>query len=400
MYARGQLDISWSDFAYALVSTARPGDAAATARRAAAAWHPDAVSFLTLRTGWDLLLQALDLPDGAEVVCTAVNIPDMFELLEHHGLVAVPVDLDPGTLAPWSSAVRAAITKKTALILVTHLVGVRVDMGPIHALARERGLPVVEDCAQAFDGQYTGHADSLASMFSFGPIKTATALGGGLFRIPDQTLRERLWSSQQGYPVQSRAAWLSVVGNYGVMKALSSERIYGAFVWACTAVGTSHDKVINGRVLGLKGDDWWAALRRRPSAPLMSLLERRLTAGSRERVEARARAGDALLALLPAGALVLGRSAERHSWWQFCVVTTQPEAVIAALRGEGFDATAGASRLRPSKVPDGRVSPSQIDAAMSRVVYVPAYADISAEARSRLGRALARVLSTESESAA
>jgi perosamine synthetase len=395
MYARGQIDISWSDLAFGLTSTLRRGGADAAARRAAAAWHPDAVSFLTLRTGWDLLLAALALPRGSEVVCTAVNIPDMFELLEHHGLVPVPVDLDPATLAPQPSDVRAALTEKTALVLVIHLVGARVEMGPIHALARERGLPVVEDCAQAFDGQYTGHPDSLVSMFSFGPIKTATALGGGLFRVRDDALRERLWSSQRDYPVQTRAAWLSVVANYSAMKALSSEQFYGAFVWTCTTLGTSHDKVINGRVLGLKGDDWWAALRRRPSAPLMSLLERRLTDGTRAQLDARTRAGDALLSLLPTGAVVLGRGAKLHSWWQFCVVTDRPDAVIAALRREGFDATAGASRLRPCSVPEGRPAPSRIDAAMSRVVYVPAYAGIGDAARGRLGRALSAVLSEE-----
>lgn len=50
-------------------------------------------------TGFELLLQTLQLPRGSLVLCSAITIPDMLYILRYHGLVPVPVDLSPETLA-------------------------------------------------------------------------------------------------------------------------------------------------------------------------------------------------------------------------------------------------------------------------------------------------------------
>ena len=395
MFPRGQIDIGYGDLLHAMAWTVVPGSVGVLARDVALSWHRDGVGFLTVRTGFDLMLQALALPQGSEVVCTAVNIPDMFDLLEHHGLVPVPVDLDPGTLAPGPEALEAALTERTRAILVTHLVGTRVPMDSVHALASRHGLPVWEDCAQAFDGRYQGHPDTAVAMFSFGPIKTATALGGGLFRVSDPSLRDALWAGQAAYPVQSRRAWLAVVLNYAVMKVLGIPSLYGVFVRACGVLGTSHDRIINGRVLGLKGADWWTALRRRPSVPLLCLLRRRLGRDVSSAVERRSSDGRAVQSMLPADAPLLGRRSEAHGFWQFVLSPDDPEALVAALRRAGFDATTGASRLGPTAAPAGRTAPTRIADAMARAVYVPAYSTIPPAARARLGRAITAALADQ-----
>ena len=396
MFPRGQIDIRWGDLAAAFVLAWVPGDVRTLSRQAAAAWHPHAVVFLTVRTGFDVMLRHLALPEGSEVVCTAVNIPDMFDLLRHHGLVPVPVDLDPATLAPDPGALEAAITENTRAVLVTHLLGARMPLEAVHAVARRHGLPVWEDCAQAFDGRYAGHPDTQVSMFSFGPIKTATALGGALFRVDDPGLRAALWAGQETHPVQGRATWLGVVLNYGAMRILGEPILYRVFVATCAWLGTSHDRLINGRVLGLKGSDWWAALRRRPSAPLLRLLRRRIENYPASRVEERAEAATRLLGMLPADAPVLGRSAISHVFWQFVVTPPEPEAMVRALREAGFDATTGASRLGPVVAPPGRTGADGIASVMARAVYVPAYARIPDGARQRLGRAIGDALRSQS----
>lgn len=395
MFPRGQIDIRWTDLAAALSGSLAPGDVDALSREVAAAWHPDGVAFLTVRTGFDAMLRALALPAGSEVVCTAVNIPDMFALLAHHGLVPVPVDLDPRTLAPAPGALEAAVTTRTRALLITHLLGARMPLEAVHALARARGLPVWEDCAQAFDGRYAGHPDTAVSMFSFGPIKTATALGGGLFRVADPGLRAALWAEQAAHPIQSRRAWLGVVLNYALMRVLGEPPLYRAFVRACAAAGTSHDQLINGRVLGLKGDDYWAALRRRPSAPLLRLLRRRIETYPASLVDRRADTARSLLSMLPAHAPVLGADAAAHVFWQFVLTPERPAAMVSALRAAGFDATTGASRLGPAPTPPGARSPERIAAAMARAVYVPAYAGIPDDARRRLGRAICAALEAD-----
>lgn len=67
--------------------------------------------FLSVRTAFDLYLKALDLPRGSLVVCSALTIPDMVTIFEEHGLVPVPVDLDPETLAPEPGALEAEVAR-------------------------------------------------------------------------------------------------------------------------------------------------------------------------------------------------------------------------------------------------------------------------------------------------
>ena len=75
------------------------------------------------------------------------------------------------------------------MILVAHLFGSRVDLAP---LARP-GVLLVEDCAQSFRGPGArGDPPADVSLFSFGSIKTATALGGALVRVEDAALRARM----------------------------------------------------------------------------------------------------------------------------------------------------------------------------------------------------------------
>ena len=98
MWPRKQLDIGWTDLAFGLLQVV-----AAHARPAADAvvgdgWVPaeEAIVSLSVRTGWDLLLAALELPAGSEVITSAVTIPDMVRIIEHHGLVPVPTDVECG----------------------------------------------------------------------------------------------------------------------------------------------------------------------------------------------------------------------------------------------------------------------------------------------------------------
>lgn len=67
--------------------------------------------FLSVRTAFDLYLRALKLPRGSVVICSALTIPDIVTIFEEHGLVLVPVDLDPDTLAPGPGALEDAVER-------------------------------------------------------------------------------------------------------------------------------------------------------------------------------------------------------------------------------------------------------------------------------------------------
>ncbi len=195
MWSRKRLDIGWSDLAVGAVRACFPPDSARAERGVAAPWpEPDKMlPCLSVRSGFDLLLSALALPAGSEVLVSAITIADMVRIIEEHGLAPVPVNLAPQRMAPEMEHWQAAVTPATKAILVAHLMGGRVEMEPVLEFARRHGLLVFEDCAQAFAGtQYQGHAESDASMFSFGVIKSSTALGGAVLRVRDAELLRRM----------------------------------------------------------------------------------------------------------------------------------------------------------------------------------------------------------------
>ncbi|KAJ1476799.1 DegT/DnrJ/EryC1/StrS aminotransferase family-domain-containing protein [Baffinella frigidus] len=123
------------------------------------------IGVLSVRSGLHLLLSTLALPRGSEVLMSALNIPDVPAIMEHHGLVCVPVDLDLDTLGMRAELLTLAVTSRTRAILVAHVYGARADLDEVGAFAAATGLMLWEDCAEAFDGlRYKGYplADLLA----------------------------------------------------------------------------------------------------------------------------------------------------------------------------------------------------------------------------------------------
>ena len=163
MWARTQLKIDWSDIFAGLYRCAIPGDRAALVREVEGYWgDPDGtLACFSVRSGLDLLLQALELPSESEIIFSALNVKGMIKIAKRHGLVTVPVDLDIDRMAPRADLLEQAITEKTKAIVVAHLFGARLDLDPVMEIAAKHGIMVIEDCAQAFEGKdYAGHAKS------------------------------------------------------------------------------------------------------------------------------------------------------------------------------------------------------------------------------------------------
>ncbi|MEJ6021295.1 DegT/DnrJ/EryC1/StrS family aminotransferase [Ramlibacter sp. PS4R-6] len=123
------------------------------------------------------------IAEGDEVItpvftCTATNIPLLYER-------AVPVfaDIQPDTLNIDPASVRALITERTRAIVCVHYGGFPCDMQELHAIARERGIPVIEDAAHALGATYGGEpVGSLSeyTVFSFQAVKHLTTGDGGM----------------------------------------------------------------------------------------------------------------------------------------------------------------------------------------------------------------------------
>ena len=276
MYARKQIDIGYRDLTAALGYCLWHGtDRRRLETNLEALWGDDAVTALSVRTAFDCWLATQHFPRGSEVIVSGINIPDMARILKHHDLKIVPIDLDLETLQVNPEELRRAITPKTRLVLIAHLFGARMDMAPVFQVTDSHpDILVVEDCAQAFTGtdEYLGHERSDISLFSFGAIKTATALGGAMCRIRDKRLRQAVAARLAEYPAHSRLRFFRRVLKYVFLKTLGQRFIYGAFVRACAWMRVDFDQLTVSVVRGFKGEDLIAMLRHQPALPQLALV--------------------------------------------------------------------------------------------------------------------------------
>ncbi|MDX6503662.1 MAG: hypothetical protein QOE29_787 [Gaiellaceae bacterium] len=130
-----------------------------------------------------LVLDALEIRPGDEVICPAFTFYATAEPIAKAGATPVFVDIDPTTLNLDADDVAAKITAKTKAIMPVHLFG---RPAPLEALREAAGdLPLIEDAAQAF-GAAGIATTGIASTFSFYPTKNLFCFGdGGLIALRD-----------------------------------------------------------------------------------------------------------------------------------------------------------------------------------------------------------------------
>ena len=143
-----------------------------------------------------LALRALDVGPGDEVIVPSNTYIATWLAVSAVGATPVPVEPDPATHNIDPARIAAAVTPATKVLLPVHLYGQPADMDPILALARDQGLAVVEDGAQAHGACYKGkrlgaHGDIVC--WSFYPGKNLGALGdGGAVTTNDPALADRI----------------------------------------------------------------------------------------------------------------------------------------------------------------------------------------------------------------
>lgn len=379
MIPRKKIDIGFSDLAAAAVFCLWRTDAKTLEDRINSAWpsRQRIAPFLSVRSGFDATLQALGLQEGSEVLVSALTIRDMEKIILKHGLVPVPVDLDTRRLDLDFASLEAAITGKTKAILIAHLFGSRMCMDNIVGFARVHGLVLFEDCAQSFIGPgYQGDPRSDVRMFSFGPIKTATALGGGLFHFREDALREKAEAIQAGWTRQGQSKFLKRIIKYGFISCIGRRPAYRIFVALCGSLGTDHEKFLGRSVRGFAGTDLFSQIRQRPSRALLSLLARRLQRFDPARIDERRRAAKAVMDRLPDENL-LGKDANDHSYWVFPILSEDADYFVKFLWSRGFDATRGQSSMVVVDSPCADAKkPDKVIAAYAKLLYLPVSIDL------------------------
>jgi len=144
--------------------------------------------------GMHILLKALGIGPGDEVVTPSMTWVSTVNLIVLAGATPVFADIDRNTLMVSDASVASCLTDKTRLIIPVHYAGAPVDMDPMRRLAKARSIALIEDAAHAAGTHYKGQpiGQRGTSVFSFHPIKNITTGEGGMICSDDPDLLDRL----------------------------------------------------------------------------------------------------------------------------------------------------------------------------------------------------------------
>lgn len=145
----------------------------------------------------DVVLQAMGIGEGDEVIVTPRSFIASVSTVVNAGAMPVFADVDNNTGNISATTIAPKITDKTKAIICVHLAGWPCDMDEIMALAKQHNLWVIEDCAQAHGAKYKGKpVGSIGHVgaWSFCQDKIMTTGGeGGMVTTNDKALWQKMW---------------------------------------------------------------------------------------------------------------------------------------------------------------------------------------------------------------
>lgn len=153
-----------------------------------------AVALCSATGGMHLLLVALGIGPGDEVITPSMTWVSTINLIVLAGATPVFADIDRDTLMVSAETIEPLITERTKLIIPVHFAGAVVNMTPLRQLASGKNIRLVEDAAHAAGTEYLREKIGRqgTAIFSFHPIKNITCGEGGMFCSDDPALIERV----------------------------------------------------------------------------------------------------------------------------------------------------------------------------------------------------------------
>ncbi len=152
------------------------------------------VALASATAGMHLLLKALGIGPGDEVITPSMTWVSTVNLIALSGAKPVFADIDRNTLMITPESLEKCVTARTKLAIPVHFAGAPADLDPIYEISRKHGFKIVEDAAHAVGTAYKNEMIGRrgTSIFSFHPIKNITTGEGGMFCSNDQELLARI----------------------------------------------------------------------------------------------------------------------------------------------------------------------------------------------------------------
>jgi perosamine synthetase len=376
MRPRLLLDISYADLFSVFTPLTSSSEIASPSKlKQLAKLFPQSVICLSARSAFHALLQTLSLPPAAPIIYSAITIETMVAIAQEHGLTPHFVDVDAATMLPSAADLDALLAQTGAkVVVIAQLFGCVSSLKALGDVCRKHGALLVEDCAQAFSGDFhLGDAAADFSLFSFGPIKRFTALGGGIVVGKDKRALDKITQTIQAWPRKADAWFFKRTFKFLALKLVSSPLIYTALLRTLSAVGKDADAIIGSIARGFQEGSITPQLEFQPSPRQQRLLFRRLNAAkhSQSRSVAASQILQTVQKLIPTVAFeTLGNAAHKNAHWLMPVLVNDkvvhPANIVIQLRQFGFDATQGATSMRAF----GGDCPNA-QCIMRQVVYLP-----------------------------
>lgn len=146
----------------------------------------------------DVALKALNIGAGDDVIVTSRTFLASASSIVTAGANPIFADVELDSQNISRQTIEAVLTPNTKAIICVHLAGWMCDMEPIMQLARDKGLYVIEDCAQAHGAKYKGQAAGSIghiAAWSFCQDKIMSTGGeGGMVTTNDEALWKKMWS--------------------------------------------------------------------------------------------------------------------------------------------------------------------------------------------------------------
>ena len=334
------IDFSWSDVGFALRNCLYTARSHADGKGLLDPTHHSLIC-MSVRATFDLYLASRGWGTGDECIFVGVNVPDMYRIAESRGLSVVGTDIDHLTTEVNLSQLRERISRNTRCIVIPHLFGYRYSLNGVIELANRHRIDVVEDCAQAFAGtNWSGSEGAILSLFSFGPMKTASALQGAIAIVRDPNLFESMSRRLISYPIQTTWRYFARVLRFSVMKIASHRMIYSVFVQTMRFLRVDHEVVIHASTKSATGASFEQWLKMRPCDALIRVIQRQVSS-SDESVRWRVAKGECLTNSIGESVCLVLRNQRPNVYWMVPVLVRDQERFKNALRLEGFDAMSG-----------------------------------------------------------
>ena len=335
------IDFSWTDVGYAVRMCLSIFPERRQKAELPIQTNGNSLFCLSVRAAFDLYLNARSLEDGDECIFVGVNVPDMIRIAESHRLRVCGVDIDPITTELDLPQLESNINPRTRFVVVPHLFGHRLALRPVLELASRYDLDVIEDCAQAFAGKcWWGTQGVTLSLFSFGPMKTATALQGSVAIVRNPDLYESMKRKLSSYPVQSTWRYFLRIVRFVALKIATQPSVYGVLIRVMRVLGINHENVVHAFTKSASVSSFQQWLHTQPCASLKRVIEWKVNHSDAD-IELRISKGSSLHETIGEGVPLVLRDQRPNMFWMVPVLVDNPDSLKNALRNNGFDAVSG-----------------------------------------------------------